>query len=616
MSGPLPVISLARSVRLELTRHCELACRFCSRHSRTPGGKSWEELLAALERCPDPQRRRLVLTGGEPVGSPWLLPLVAEARQRGFAEIVLESNGLGWEEDLLPSLTAAGLGRVELLDGVLLHRMGEPGWTATRAEQWAKTWLVQREADAGSEVWLRWPLLAGLAEVAWPHLAELGAGGALPFRGVLADWLTPETLASTGRPCLPWAEAARLLGQLAALCGEHGLAFTWSSPNGLPACLSVPTGRADLAEVAEGRMRSQPDEAHQRIPACTECSRTSTCKGLPIGLLGVTSPQSLAGISAEAWSAASGAEAPRHNHHGEYVDDLSLIARGAMRNAVVRVNYRCQMRCDFCWVDLHGGEKTWEQLLAEVERAVAFQAAEVTFSGGEPTLFRRLPDLIGEVRARGVSRVNIETNAMLFRKPEVTAAYREAGLTDAFVSLHAAEAGVSDALTKVPGGFAQTLVGIRNLLGAGVPVVLNYVISTANLGDLARFPDFLQQEYGALARRLGVRFSVAHLVSDLVQVASVPRLTALREPLRAALLRARELGLTVQEVGGQCGVPPCVLDGDERFFPSSSHFSRSQHVDVNFVKPPVCEQCRFNESCVGLRRGYYERYGAGELRAV
>jgi len=82
-----------------------------------------------------------------------------------------------------------------------------------------------------------------------------------------------------------------------------------------------------------------------------------------------------------------------------------------------------------------------------------------------------------------------------------------------------------------------------------------------------------------------------------------------------ALAEARRLGVHVLGFESMCGLPLCLV-------PPSLHatlalaeipagFDRGE-----FLKADACRGCRYETTCFGLRRGYAELYGTGELRAV
>ncbi|HDS45070.1 MAG TPA: radical SAM protein [Methanomicrobia archaeon] len=101
-----------------MLRGCNFRCRGCFRPARDEGGTQLtaEEALARMERaCLDyygTLPREAMITGGEPtLDKAYLVQLVRGLKTRGFARIVLMTNGyaLGEDERYVPELTEAGL---------------------------------------------------------------------------------------------------------------------------------------------------------------------------------------------------------------------------------------------------------------------------------------------------------------------------------------------------------------------------------------------------------------------------------------------------------------------------------------------------------------------------
>jgi cyclic pyranopterin phosphate synthase len=104
-------------LRLSVTDHCNLACRYCAPdHGATLRGRLDVDLAYAIVDWLTTQHgiRYVRLTGGEPLLHPHLIPLVARlSRLGGLHELTLTTNGQAlsqWAADL----RAAGLDRVNV----------------------------------------------------------------------------------------------------------------------------------------------------------------------------------------------------------------------------------------------------------------------------------------------------------------------------------------------------------------------------------------------------------------------------------------------------------------------------------------------------------------------
>lgn len=149
----------------------------------------------------------------------------------------------------------------------------------------------------------------------------------------------------------------------------------------------------------------------------------------------------------------------------------------------VRLTRACNQRCVFC-LD-RGNQDGVPVPLAEVrERLRAGRAAgarRAVLSGGEPTLSPWFLETVAAARELGYGHVQVVTNGRRFCYPAFARAAREAGLSEATVSVHGPDAGTHDALTRAPGSFVQAMAGLRNALAAGLVVSADAVVNRRNL---------------------------------------------------------------------------------------------------------------------------------------
>ena len=158
----------------------------------------------------------------------------------------------------------------------------------------------------------------------------------------------------------------------------------------------------------------------------------------------------------------------------------------------------CNERCSFCNVPVENYQRPtppWTQIKQELDIFIQTGQRTLTISGGEPTLLRkRLLRLILEAREGGIPFVELQTNAVLLKKDYV-AQLSEAGLTSAFVSLLSDQSELHDDLVELEGAFQDCLMGIDNLLQAGIWVTLNPVLTSKTAERLLEYIDFVHQRF-------------------------------------------------------------------------------------------------------------------------
>lgn len=126
---------------------------------------------------------------------------------------------------------------------------------------------------------------------------------------------------------------------------------------------------------------------------------------------------------------------------------------------------------------------------------------EVVLNGGEPTIYRHLPDLIRRAFERH-AKVILFTNGRLLRRYEYARTLMEAGVFRLSVPLHGRFPKTHDSLTCRPGSFHETLVGIRNAYSiraaTGYPeqIELKLLAVRSALREWPAIVDLIAQEFG------------------------------------------------------------------------------------------------------------------------
>jgi len=156
----------------------------------------------------------------------------------------------------------------------------------------------------------------------------------------------------------------------------------------------------------------------------------------------------------------------------------------------IAITYRCNLACKFCYASCgckkqERAEELSAQSLKEILRIIKNEAEvpSVSFTGGEPTLRRDLPELINYAKSLKMW-ANLITNATLIDSA-LAVNLKAAGLDSAQVSLEAGAAGLHDSIAGKPGAFNLTIEGLKNLKEAGIRVHTNTTISRLNKEHLA-----------------------------------------------------------------------------------------------------------------------------------
>ena len=295
-------------------------------------------------------------------------------------------------------------------------------------------------------------------------------------------------------------------------------------------------------------------------------------------------------------------------------EDYRLLMEGPDGpTGILWLGFDCNQDCVVCWQERAAPAPPPELFSRWLDEMLAASVRSVILSGGEPTLHPLLPDLVRRARAAGVHTV-VETNALRLVDDGCRQALIAAGVSELSVSLHAADAAVSEAITRAPGTHAQTVAGIEACLRDGLPVGLHCVVERRNAPTLAAHAAFVVARFAKPFRGLRrVSYSLPTRYADeeryrrgLCPIEQVrPGLTAALQTLRGAGVEARFLGMG--------GFPLCAVE-DPRAERPARDLTDSERGDRVYARP--CADCAVRPGCGGVPAAYLEACGEGGLRPV
>lgn len=603
-----------RSDRVLTNLTCNQSCTYCT--ERRPAEDRAFIRPAAVRARIDAALAHgageVVLSGGEPTLRADLPALVAHARAGGAASIVIETNATTLDADRVRALRAAGLDRARVnLAGwgeALDHLTRDPGGHArTIAGIGALIEGGVKVEIAAAVVRSTLEMLSDLPERLGEALGDRLGG----IKAIVAR--TPVESPDASELC-SYERAAEAISALEASARRVGVALKLAPDSGPPPCVFPhPSRVAHLYAMTPGTTRRRD---HRQLPACADCQMKDRCSGLPLAYLARRAAPEVRPITEDRVRRRLSLITTVEEQIARELSQPNRFERpdtGVVEEHIVRVVFHCNQSCRFCFVSTHlppAGDQAVRQAILAAGRA----GARVMLSGGEPTLH---PDLVEYVKlARSVSShpVGVQSNAVRLADPELTRALVDAGMREAFISLHGSTAEISDAITGAQGTFDKTVIGLDNLhRHESVFLIVNFVIHEKNIADLSPYVRLVAARWP----RAYVNISFVAPSSDVVpkDEALVPRYAEALPSLALAVKEARALGLPIGGFESMCGIPLCLVPTElSPYFALSDippGFDRGE-----FVKTPACRECELENKCYGLRRGYLALHGDGELRPV
>ncbi len=136
----------------------------------------------------------------------------------------------------------------------------------------------------------------------------------------------------------------------------------------------------------------------------------------------------------------------------------------------------------------HISLEQWKDILSE---GAQLGAKKVQFTGGEPTLYPGLMELIEYARSCRYSDIEVFTNATRL-EGSLLRQWASSGVRMA-LSFYSCDPRTHDTITGRTGSFRQTVQGIRAILDHNIPVRVAIVLMSDNMSQLTDTVDFLKE---------------------------------------------------------------------------------------------------------------------------
>ena len=228
---------------------------------------------------------------------------------------------------------------------------------------------------------------------------------------------------------------------------------------------------------------------YYHVNGCLRCSLQPLCAGVNFRYLALYGP---------------GEFRPERRKLKEVIDGAAPTAQGELIEVLKRVKspprqplHRvlvpalCNNRCPNCPFELKGARGDDPEVEKQLRTGVLSGYGGATFTGGEPTVDRRLVQWVRTAKSMGYQELRLETNGRALSYREWTRKLIKAGVNWLQISLHGPDEQTHDREVQVKGAFSQTLKGLENALSLrGCYVSLRTVVTRRNI---ALFPEITAQ---------------------------------------------------------------------------------------------------------------------------
>mgnify|MGYP003681897630 CR=1 FL=1 len=156
------------------------------------------------------------------------------------------------------------------------------------------------------------------------------------------------------------------------------------------------------------------------------------------------------------------------------------------------ITYRCNNNCSHCYnarsrqfpemsVD------NWKQV---IDKVWSLRIPHVVFTGGEPTLFKGLVELVHYAEEKGLI-TGLNTNGRKLANPEFLKALIDAGLDHVQITLESHDSVIHDRMVAAKGAWDETVTGIKNVVASHLYVMTNTTLLKHNCDSIESTLHFL-----------------------------------------------------------------------------------------------------------------------------
>jgi len=327
----------------------------------------------------------------------------------------------------------------------------------------------------------------------------------------------------------------------------------------------------------------------------------------------------------------------------------------------LNIGLKCNIKCKFCYY-LDRLNDPFEDFDKLVERLVNFRKADIDklhITGGEPTIYKGLFDLVRKARELGFVDIGVITNGIMLRNKEYAEQCKEAGIDNFIISLHGHTAELHDELTQSKNSYDSILRAIKNLNEIGMPFQINHVVTKNNyrfLMDFSKLMIEMKPEIVTLLYFNPMNFSSAlmgmsakysetisylHEAIDILEKNNVDvcfkflPLCALKNQHEKYLMNLSQAYYEDWEWNYEKRL---LLDAGKKEYKRRQlcffrNFSKQQinHLPMDilmylnsllscqydfYTKLDVCKSCRYDLICHGVDKYYIGQFGDGEFKPI
>lgn len=293
----------------------------------------------------------------------------------------------------------------------------------------------------------------------------------------------------------------------------------------------------------------------------------------------------------------------------------------------INLTYRCNIRCIHCYNKDRSTEinryEAYKIIFDNYKRGARF----LTITGGEPTLYSDLADVIYFAKKIGYKFILLNTNGILLSDYNLAKKLYESGLNIVKISIHSYKEHVHNNIVGCL-AYDRVIKAIENSIRVGFYVEANSVVTALNYKDLPGLTDFLTKEFGISTCMTFVHlYGNAKINRSKIALSYSEHIKYLKEAL--SIILNRKIKPSCHLLGNYV---PCVLPGYEHLMMDwedklnnikedifTSPSFEEKIIDIckkNRMKSKNCMNCIYYQRCIGFEIEYFNNVGEKEFTPI
>ncbi len=280
--------------------------------------------------------------------------------------------------------------------------------------------------------------------------------------------------------------------------------------------------------------------------------------------------------------------------------------------ALLKIDYRCNYHCYFCWKDRNmiGQEtgnifKSTEEAKKIIHNAKNSDIDTVVFSGGEPTIRKDIKDLSAFTESLGLN-TGVATNLSMFQYEELLDDLMDRGLNWIYGTFYSKYPDTFKKITRTS-NIKFNKKGIKNCISKDVELLINHVITKHNINELEDNVEYLVDK-DAKTLKLSMVEPVGLVENNIGIVPDIEK-------------TAEKINLCIDRFGDEIdiyfeGIPLCLSDHKNNFrefkkfnikYMCEPYENKFYRTDTKYSRINMCEGCEL-DNCPGIYRNFYKKF--------